>query len=168
MDVPRYLTGALVAPLLLLAACGGDDTSIADPPISPGSPSSSPTTPQRESPEHFIRRWFAEGTAMQNTGDVQTYLAMQRACRDCMAVASRVKRAYARGGFYKTKGVRTLRITSSRKHTLDVTVDLFPTTYATSATAPSEHFDGGPEHFQVRLTPSANSWLVASFVQVTS
>jgi len=62
MGVPRFLigslAGALAAPIVLLAACGGDDASIADPPVSPRPTSSSPTgTPPQESPEAFFRRF---------------------------------------------------------------------------------------------------------------
>jgi hypothetical protein len=47
MDPRRTLIAALAAPLVLLGACGGNDASVADPPISPGSTSSSPTTPPK-------------------------------------------------------------------------------------------------------------------------
>jgi hypothetical protein len=177
MGVPRFLIGSLAgtlaAPIVLLAACGGDDAPIADPPVSPRPTSSSPTgTPPQESPEAFIRRWFGEGTKMQNTGDTHAYLAMQRGCRDCVAVATRVKRTYSRGGFYRTKGVRSLRVASSRAsdgtRSMDIRVNLYPTVYATSVDGVTEHFDGGPAHFQVRLREAKASWLVASFVQVVS
>jgi hypothetical protein len=176
MGVPRFwtgtLAGALSAPLFILAACGSGNDSVADPPVSPRSTSSSTGTPQRETPEAFIRRWFDEGTKMQNTGDTDAYLAMQRGCRDCAAVASRVGHAYSRGGFYRTKGVRSLRVTSSRasdgKRSLDIAVNLFPTAYATSSKGATEHFDGGPAHFQVQLKQAEASWLVTSFIQVAS
>ena len=68
MAVRRILAAALTAPLLTLAACGGGG-SIADPPIS-SAPSSSPPTQHRETPEHFIRRWAAEDTRIEKTGDM--------------------------------------------------------------------------------------------------
>ncbi len=60
MSVRRELAGTLVVPLLILSACGGGDDSIADPPISSAPTSSATGTPQRESAEHFIRRWTKE------------------------------------------------------------------------------------------------------------
>ena len=61
------LAPVLMAPALLaLAACSGDDTSIADPPIS-SAPTSSTPPQQRETPEHFIRRWAEEEKRMENT-----------------------------------------------------------------------------------------------------
>jgi hypothetical protein len=173
MGPRRTLAGALAAPLLLLAACGGGDTSIADPPISPGSTTSSPTDqPHRESPEHFIRRWFDAGTKMQNSGKTRSYVALQDRCSDCVTVADRVERTYAAGGYFKTRGVRDFRVTSSaadgNTRLMDVRVDLFPTTYLEHSGGTVKHFTGGPAHFQVGLKPSGESWLVTSFVQVAS
>jgi hypothetical protein len=170
MAVRRILAAALAAPLLLLAACGDDGDSIADPPIS--SAPSSPATPQRETPEHFIRRWFSVGTRMQNTGDPDRYLAMQRDCRGCTAVANKVTSAYGHGGFYKTRGVRDLRVSSNEQapagRRLVVLVDLYPTTFKTSASAAPQHFHGGPATFQVSIASAEPTWLVTDFVQVAS
>jgi hypothetical protein len=174
MSVRRHLAGTLAVPLLVVAltACGGGDDSVADPPIS-SPPTSSPTqAPHRESAEHFIRRWFQAGTQMQNSGETEAYRKMQRGCRGCMDVAARVKKTYARGGFFRTKGVRTLHIDSTSasrgKLVVDLSVDLYPTTYRDRAGAKAKHFHGGPARFQVTLRRAEASWLVASFVEIAS
>jgi hypothetical protein len=171
MAVRRILAAALTAPLLTLAACGGGGSSVADPPIS-SAPSSSPTTEHRETPEHFIRRWFTVGTHMQNTGNTSEYLAMQSKCRGCRAVVVKVAAAYAAGGYYRTRGVRELTVRSSRQTTtgrvLDLRVDSYPTVFKTSAEAAIQRFHGGPATFQVNLVKSDATWRVTQFVQVAS
>jgi hypothetical protein len=173
MVVRRILAGALLAPLLVLSACGGDHTSVADPPVSPTSPSASATDPpHRESAKAFIRRWFDAGTEMQNSGHTTAYRALQLGCSDCKAVADRVDKAYAAGGYYKTRGVRSLKFVArtgpKSMPTLEVQVDLAATTFVERKGAPTQHFTGGPAHFEVGLKASRQSWLVTSFVQVAS
>jgi hypothetical protein len=169
MRVRRTLAALLAAPFLL-SACGGGSSSAADPPVSSPPTSSDPTTepPAHESPEHFIRRWLAVGTRMQNTGMTDEYLSMTQGCRDCRAVAARVTRVYAAGGYYKTRGVRAAHVSQAKGHTFDLVATFFPTTYATSSGGSTEHFDGGEERFQVGLVHSGTSWRVTSFVQVSS
>jgi hypothetical protein len=173
MGVRRTLAAALAAPLLLLAACGGTDTSIADPPISPDATTSSPTgQPHRESPEHFIRRWVAEDTRMQNTGDTSAFRSMSQNCLGCVSVARRVEGIYGAGGFVKTDGWSLMRQTQSAHHgqkrTIELLVDSAPTTYVSSKGASPQHLKGGHEHFQVEIVPTSNSWAVTQFVQVAS
>ena len=168
MRVRRTLAALLAAPCVL-SACGGGDTSIADPPVSNSPTSSAPTTkPAHESPEHFILRWLSVGTRMQNTGTTTQYISMTHGCRDCRAVASKVAQAYAAGGYYKTRGVKRAQLSSQDGRTFELVATFYPTTYATSSNSPPRHFVGGEEHFQVGLVPRGTSWLVASFVQVAS
>jgi hypothetical protein len=87
-------------------------------------------------------------------------------------VADRVDKTYAAGGYYKTRGVRSLKLVARRgpksKPTLDVEVDLAATTFVERNGATTQHFTGGPAHFQVALEAFRQSWLVTSFVQVAS
>jgi hypothetical protein len=172
MQTRRILLGALAAPVLLLPACGGHD-SVADPRVA-SAPTSSDSTdpPKRESPEHFIRRWFHVGTRMQNTGETADYRAMQHGCRGCTAVATRVERTYARGGYFHTRGLSSLKVLSDhkqgRQEVIDLRVVLYPTSYRGSAHQPRRHFHGGPAHFQVALSRRDSTWVVASFVQVAT
>ena len=129
MGVPRStastLAGALAAPLLLLAACGGDDTSVADPPISPESTTSSPTQePQQESAEHFIRRWADAEQEMQNTGSTRKYLDMSKGCKACEVLARTVHRYYVRGGYIHWNGwdIKSIRHYPSSGDSISFTV----------------------------------------------
>jgi hypothetical protein len=169
MGLRPTLAGALLAPLLLLAACGGH-TSVADPPVAPA-PTTSPThAPKRESPDHFIRRWAAEDTRMQNTGETSKFRQMAKGCEGCLAVARFVDSTYAAGGRIETKGWSLMKVIPDDLHrgtqTFDFTVDSAPTTYWTSAGSSAKRFRGGRERFQLRLAPMSGSWVVTEFVQV--
>jgi hypothetical protein len=169
MRLRRTLAGALSAPLLLLAACGGDDTSVADPPVSPGSTSSSPTAPpQRETPEHFIRRWAAEDTKIQRTGKTSTFRAMSKGCAGCTKLANLVDRIYSHGGYVRTKGWRITKISRDRSNTFDLFVFASATTYSESSSGAVHHLPSGPAHFQLVLESAGTSWNVTSLLQIAS
>src|SRR3954454_12361425 len=109
VDTRRILVGTLAVPLLLLSACGGND-SVADPPVSSAPTSSDPTgPPQRETAEHFIRRFYAAEREMENSGHVDDYLQMTLGCRSCTSLSHQVTRFYRDGGFVRWGG---LQITS--------------------------------------------------------
>ena len=103
MGIPRFLTGILAAPLLL-SACGGGGDSVADPPVSPSSTSSSTATPQRESPEDFIRRFVSVSNTREMRGNTDTYLALTSRCTPCRALAEQIGRARSNGGYYHSQG----------------------------------------------------------------
>jgi hypothetical protein len=166
MRVPRQLTGALAGaltgPLLLLAACGGDDTSIADPPVSPGSTSSSPAHAPRGSAEAFIRRWADAEKRMENTGDAATYLSISESCLACRQLAQDISRYYSAGGYVKWGGWRFRSITrdESRGNTIVyvVKVNSQPTTYRKSAAGSVHHLPGGPSTHQLTLKHTSGGW----------
>ena len=82
----RALAGLLAAPVLVLAGCG-DGSSVADPPVhSPPHSVATSDPPAHETAEHFIRRWAAEDTRMQQTGDTSRF-------RDMSQRLSRVQQA---------------------------------------------------------------------------
>jgi len=111
MVVRRILAGALLAPLLLLSACGGDDTSVADPPVAPTSPSTSAAhPPHRESAKAFIRRWAKAEQDMENTGETTRYLALSSGCRACRDLAHQISAYYAAGGYVRWGGWTLLSI----------------------------------------------------------
>jgi hypothetical protein len=177
MDGRRILAGLAAVPLVLLAvllgACGSGGSSIADPPVSSAPTTSDPTTkPQHETAQRFVSRWFDVGTRMQNSGKTDEYLRLTKGCKDCDAVAKRVRDAYRAGGYFKTRGMRSVDVTDSTSarggRVLTVHIDAFPTAYKTSEGSSLQHFKGGPAVFQVQLARSHNSWLVTGFAQVAS
>jgi hypothetical protein len=168
------LAGALAAPLLLLTltACGSD-TSVADPPVSPPPTSSAPPTPpKRESPEHFIRRWAEVEKKMENTGQTHTYLAMSRGCVACRKLARLVEGYYEAGGFLKWGGWRILSIQVHGRtpHTTTFAVRnrSLPTAYKESAGGELSHFSGGVTVQLLRLSRSADSWIVRGKAELAS
>ena len=171
MPVRRLLSGALTAPLLILAGCGGS-SNVADPPVSPSAASSSASPPQHETPQAFIRRWADADIAMQNSGDATTFRALSKGCRGCNAVARRVDAIYEAGGSIRTRGwsIVDVRISNrnGRSRTADLVVDSAPTTYFASKSAPAKHLEGGREHFQLQMRAVGSSWLVTQFIQVQS
>src|SRR3954464_4956697 len=129
VDTRRILVGTLAVPLLLLSACGGND-SVADPPVSSATASSDPTgPPQRETAEHFIRRWAAEDTRIQKTGETSKFRTMSDGCKGCLELADLVDRIYRGGGYIHTKGWQVRRIAVAGRRTFDLFVFSAATTY---------------------------------------
>jgi len=163
----RTLVGALLAPVLLLAACGSgnDNGSVADPPISSSPSSSSPTKPpHRESPEHFIRRFAAVEKRMENTGQVREYLMLTRPCAGCQDLARQIEGYYRAGGYVHWDGwsIRSIRPYRSdkRQASYQVSVVSAPTRYRESDDGPIEHLRGGPATEIVSIRRSSGSWVV--------
>jgi hypothetical protein len=171
--VRRALATALATPALLLAGCGSDDTETADPPL-PVTPSPTKThqpPPKPETPEHFIRRWAAEGTRMQNTGDTASWLSLTKHCDGCDSVARLVSKTYQRGGDVSWDGWTFRRVSkhhSGDRWFLDLFVDSAPTRFRPSREAEPKNLPGGRLHYQVQVVPRRHSWLVTSFIQVGS
>lgn len=174
MDVRRFAATLLVAPLLLLAGCGGHDSSVADPPISSPPTTSPPTTkpPQQETPEHFIRRWVQMYNSMQNTGGTRTFKDLSQGCKNCMALATKMERIYSSGGYVKTKGweIRRIGVTdnSSTRPVVEIAVFSNVTTYRLSGHGTIKHFEPGTARFQFYLRPDSESWDVDKFNQLAS
>jgi len=160
---------ALAALLLLLTACG-DPKMTAEPSVTSSPTSSStPAPPKRESPQHFIRRWAAEETRMENTGDASAYLAMSRRCRACRSLAAQVRRYYAAGGYVQWGGWRIKTIQRSGKRALVYTVSVVstPTQYKPASNRPTIHLQGGPAKHQLTIS-FRRGWQLVSKVQVPS
>ncbi len=171
MAVRRILAAVLTAPLLTLAACGGGGGSIADPPIS-SAPSSSTPTQQRETPEHFIRRWAAEEKRMENTGDTVAYLAMSKRCLACRQLARDIKSFYAAGGYAKWGGWQIKSIKQGGETgtgiAYEVRVQSLPTTYKESAAADVRHLKGGPSTHQLTVKRVGGVWQVTAKAQLAT
>jgi hypothetical protein len=172
MRVRRNLAALLAVVLagpLLLSACGGGGSSVADPPVS--SPPSTPPTsepPARETPQHFIRRWAREDTAIQRTGNTALFRDMSAGCRGCIQLADLVDKIYSAGGFIHTKGWQVRRISITKHGSADLFVFSPPTTYSESAGGVLHHLQAGNAHFQLHIEPNGDSWTVSSLVQVAS
>jgi hypothetical protein len=168
MAVRRIAAGTLAVLALpaLLAGCGGD-SSVADPPVasSPSSPTSS-APPAHETAEHFIRRWVAEDTRIQQTGDTAQFRTMSDGCKGCVRLANLVDRIYKAGGFVHTRGWTIRAISPIGDHAFDLRVYSAPTTYTMSKGGPARHLPSGPARFQLRLEPAGGGWHVSYLVQV--
>jgi hypothetical protein len=166
MRVRRHLVALLAAPLLL-SACDGGSTSVADPPVA--SPTSTPPSsdpPARESPQHFIRRWAAAEKRMENTGDTGPYLAMSKGCEACRKLADQVRGFYAAGGFVRWGGWQILSITRDGGLVFDVKVRSEKTSYRASSTEGIKHLLGGPATHQLKLQDSRSGWQVTQKAQL--
>lgn len=169
MAVRRLRTGTvavtLAGPLLLFAltGCSGDD-SVADPPVS--SATSSPTqSPQRESPEHFIRRWAEAEKRMENTGKTAEYLALSQGCGPCRKLASQVSGYYGAGGFVRWGGwrIRSIKPYPGQPKPLFAVHSVSrPTKYRRAAGSPIEHFSGGSITYVLSLKRDNQGWIVTN------
>jgi hypothetical protein len=170
MQTRRILLGALSAPLLLLPACGGGD-SVADPPVSSAPPSSDPTQPpKRESPEHFIRRFYRAEQRMENTGKTKRYALLFNDCRSCHALANQVLGFYAKGGYVRWGGlrIRSIEVNTSdgKQHAFAVRGVAAPTSYQSSSSGSTQHLEGGKTTELVTLEHAGRSWVVTSFAKL--
>jgi hypothetical protein len=166
------LAAALLATTLLLTACG-DSTSIADPPVAPSSTSPSPNPPpKRETPEHFVRRWSAEDTRMQNTGDTKPFRQLSRHCSACSELADRIASIYDAGGYVRTRGwtIEHVRVISRTAESivLNLDVDSHPTRYREKAGSPEMSLPGGKTQCRLAITPHNSTWNVTSLARVAS
>lgn len=175
--ISRFCAAGLALGLLMLAGCTDDEP---DPPPPTSSTPSSPTSteptdspsPDPESAEDFIRRWVEVHTAMQNTGATKEFRQLSRGCDACEALADRIDKIYAAGGFVETTGwsVESVkRIGHSPVGPLfRVRVDSGPTDYSESATAPPQHLSGGTTDQRFQLARRGDSWTVAGLSQFAS
>jgi hypothetical protein len=176
MDTPRIrsrtfagvLACAFTGPLLVLGACGGGDDSVADPPISSSPSSSSPTSaPHRETPEHFIRRFYAAEKAMENTGKTSVYEGMSRKCKPCSALVRQVRAIYNAGGFIHWGGLKIRSITGS-EHVYAVKFVARPTKYRETADDSIRNLPGGVSTDLLTLKRSPEDWTVIARARTSS
>ena len=169
MRVRRHLVALLAAPLLL-SACGGGSTSVADPPVS--APTSTPPSsdpPARESPQHFIRRWVKASNAMEMGGSTAAYLSLTANCHPCLDLAKQIAQARAHGGFYRSRGWKILHLSSGDGSTrvfVDVSVLSAPTMFKSSSSSSVTQYSGGRFTFRMFIERSAGAWTVTNVAQV--
>jgi len=166
----RRTAAAVLAAGLLLAGCSDDPEPIFEPTETPSPTESSPTAePEAQSPEDFIREWLVLQRDMQNTGDVDAYLAASRGCSSCESAASIVTDYYAAGGYVRTKGRSLIALTPiDEGKTYDLKVRSAPTKYKESADAPVQGFPGGVSTYRVTLRQTDSGWILSDEVEVGS
>ena len=170
----RPLAALAVSAALLLAGCGDDDpTPRAADPTPPASTAPATTlAPVLETPEEFVRRWFAVGDAMQNSGDTSAYRLASPECAPCQKFADVVDKYYADGGFIEAgdRSVLSLKflLQSREKQVVRVKVDTPPTTYATRRGGDVRSFDGGQSTYKLTLERAGSVWQVGSYTEVSS
>ena len=173
MDVRRPFGALLVAPLLLLTACGGTDSAAGDPTpkFSPSPIESSSAPPKRESPEHFIRRWLKAEQSMESSGDPTAYLRMASECKECRSLARQVRQIYKAGGFIRWAGSEVHSIKpygSNGGQAFEISLTSAPTTYKEAEGGPTEHLAGGTLNDVIRLKESGESWTVVARSELAS
>jgi hypothetical protein len=159
----RRTAAALLTAGLLLTGCSDDPEPRFEPTETPSPTESSATAePQAQSPEEFIREWFALNTEMQNTGDTQAFLASSRPCDVCKDMASQVRRIYADGGRIQLDRQEVLRVrTGARSATIkqfDVTVEASKTRLVEAAGASEQTLPGGKSTYRVTLLRKGDAW----------
>jgi hypothetical protein len=173
MGVRRNLlaaASALAAPLLLALSACGDDNSVANPPIQSGPASSSTHSAQPESPEHFIRRFYAAEKAMENTGRTSEYRRLAASCRSCTSLSHDVAAFYSAGGYVRWAGMRIQTIRpyskSQQGQTFAVKGVAAPTRYKSSSNASVQTLTGGPTTELVTVADPRGSLRVTAFAKL--
>ena len=148
-----------------VSACGGHGSSeAAGGPDGTALPKVKPR--KAESAQHFIRRWAAEETRMQNTGRTAAYLAMSKDCAGCRHLAHTIHGYYAAGGHVHTAGWRIASIdappSATGVVTYYVTAQAAPMTIQESSSTAVEHIPGRPVHYLISVLVRPGSFTVTS------
>lgn len=167
MSVRRMLAAAFAAPLLL-AGCQQE----APEPKLP-EPSAAPTTKEPvkdEKPEEFIRRWAELETEMENTGEVDDYLAISGGCESCVSLAQAIEEYYEAGGYVKWGGwdIKSIKPWGKAKNHYELKVDSAPTEYKESESGPVKTLEGGPSAQLLRIKRVGGGWRVIEKSQLSS
>jgi len=173
--VKRFLAAVACCGVLPLSACSGDSSSSADP-VTPSPTASSSSaepspTEEPESPEEFVERWVDADTAMQNSGDTDTYRLLSQGCSSCMDFADRIEAIYDSGGYVKTRGWIILKSRLSPpldngEQQVTIHVKSTPTEYVEAEGEAPKHLDGARVSYIVTLKPRGESWSTINAEQV--
>jgi hypothetical protein len=169
MSVRRTLAATLVAGVLL-AGCSDDPEPTFEPPASP-SPSeseSSSAKPEAQSPEEFIREWFALNTEMQNSGETEAFLAVSLQCDPCSKLAKQVEEIYGAGGSIRLRGQSVERVRRIGSGEFSVVVNAAPTVYTESESAPETRLPGGPNEYRMFLRKRDGAWMISDYLDTPS
>src|SRR5688500_14938940 len=107
----RRTAAALLGIALLLTGCT-DDAEPRFEPIPSASPSESETSaePEAQTPEEFIREWFAAALEMQNSGRTEPVAELSRDCQPCRDLIGTVESIYESGGSIRIDSVEVTRV----------------------------------------------------------
>lgn len=166
MRVRRSLAAAALVPLLLLAACGEDEPQpkLPEPSATPTPTASESSTAVQESPEDFIRRFFAADERLQKSGKTGSFLAMTDGCSSCEELAALVHSYYQSGGFVRWDGwtIKAIKELNSTPQHASFRVEAIsgPTEYRESAKGPLKRFPGEEGAYLLELRSAGSSWSV--------
>jgi hypothetical protein len=124
-------------------------------------PNSSSSVAQSQTPEEFLRAWFASVDHMQVTGETAEFEALNANCPPCERLIKKVSEIYAGHESIKTQGTRVVSIKRIHRDgnliTFEVTTESAPTVILDRYGANKEKLGGGRSrgHFEVLQTRSA-------------
>ena len=172
-------TLALLAGTALLTGCGGGSHDLADgpspapPASSPAPPSTAATAPVHETAKQFIRRWQKTADAMQMSGDITAFTALNEpACKSCSEFVAGVQRIYEAGGHIEARATRILWIRpyAQALHDADATYQVrentLPSRYQESSTGAWKTFPGGTDTQIFYLDQSTSGWKLIEYGQL--
>lgn len=173
MNTSRFraplITATLITATALLAGCSGQ---AAEPKFSPTPTSTSPTeptsssTPEREDPKDFIRRFVAAGDEMQNTLVSSEYRSMfTKGCQNCISFADLIDKIADEGGSVDFEGTKVLWIRGSGQQ-FKYRIRSGSTDYTERHNSELIHLDGSEVTNAITLTRKGEEWAVAYFAQI--
>ena len=160
-----------------LAGCeeGDPEPRISPSPASSVSPAPAATsaTPQKETPEAFIRRWGVVSAQMQNSGDAAAYReVVDPSCQPCLDFVDLVLGYYANGGYVKAvpwevRNVEPRPPKNGKEAEFEVQLVTSPTEFKQSADAEVQTLKGGPTKLAVTLR-EGDQWRVLNYLVIAS
>jgi hypothetical protein len=169
MSVRRTLAAALAAGVLL-AGCSDDPEPTFEPPASP-SPSeseSSSAEPEAQSPEEFIREWFALAVAMQNTGNTSDFLKLASGCDGCQNLADRVEEIYAAGGKVRIKEMEVRSVKKLPGRAYSVVVRASATKVQPKVGGETQTLAANTNEYRMFIRQDGTSWTMTDYFDTPS
>lgn len=167
--MPAGRTGAAALVIgLLVSGCSQDPQPRIE--TAPSTPATSSTPPpivaEPETPAAFIQRWFDVGVAMQATGDLRPFEALNRSCDPCDDLVETVRNYYTRGGFIRPSPVQVVAVSgsASTENEFKVRTTSGTTIVKESQQGETKKLKGGPETYTVRLSRAGDTWKMQAYL----
>jgi hypothetical protein len=165
----RRTAAALLTAGLLLTGCSDDPEPRFEPTETPSPTESSATAePQAQSPEEFIREWVELDRALQQSGDVDPYLAASSSCGSCRDFANRVQAVYDAGGSIKTQGWAIQSIDEKSRGVFSMRVTASPTVVTPEQGGTPQRYPRVTGTYELHLRQDGDSWQVTDWFEVES